>query len=251
MKPRLVSQHFQNVADNLRAASKLVGLSRHAGTKGFGREAVAAQFLAPNMPSSIEFLTGEIVDGLDNRSGQIDIILFPKTAPKLHLFGATHLVFVDLVTAAIEVKSSLSGRNFDDALQSCKRVKELVRRYPISALFPHGEVQLRETPFIVFAYDGPNWIALHKRLCKQTEDGMSLTLLPDVFVNLSKPYIALKCNGWSVERIHDEEEWIYNDDHDTFLTLAWAYVVALIEAQAMTPKFTPFSDLLRTLVRAP
>ncbi len=100
--------HFNQLQNILTEFSKLIDNAEHPVNLGSAREALISNFLSSNLSELISFHTGEIFDTFDHYSGQIDIVLHPKSSPKLNLFGAINLFPLETVLAAIEVKSSLN-----------------------------------------------------------------------------------------------------------------------------------------------
>ena len=118
MEHRVLSEHFGKVKANLLALAEHFDIAEHGDVKGYGREALVDEFLRAHLPDQVEYLTGEILDEDDARSGQVDIILQSKTRPKIPLWGNIHLAFCDAVIAAIEVKSTLTTQHLESSLQN-------------------------------------------------------------------------------------------------------------------------------------
>jgi hypothetical protein len=78
-------------------SKSLIGQAKNTTNLGSAREALISNFLVQNLPSAIEYPSGELFDQKDRRSGQIDVILLPQSSPKLHLFAAITLAAVDSV----------------------------------------------------------------------------------------------------------------------------------------------------------
>jgi hypothetical protein len=72
-------------------SKSLIGQAKNTTNLGSAREALISNFLVQNLPSAIEYPSGELFDQKDRRSGQIDVILLPQSSPKLHLFAAITL----------------------------------------------------------------------------------------------------------------------------------------------------------------
>jgi len=103
--------HFNQLQTILTEFSKLIDNAEHPVNLGSAREALISNFLSTNLTELISFHTGEIFDTFDQYSGQLDIVLHPKSSPKLNLFGAINLFPLETVLAAIEVKSTLNTDN--------------------------------------------------------------------------------------------------------------------------------------------
>lgn len=196
MKHRILSEHFKKVQGTLLQYSSHFDIPNHGDIKGYGREALVNEFLKTHLPDSIEYLTGEIFDELDKRSGQVDIILQSKHFPKVPLLGNTQLAFSDAVMAAIEVKSNLTTQHLKSTLSQFKKIKGLKRQSIIQGsgmLF-----DLHYTPCIIFAFKGPSYETLLKNINKYAEEN-SISLdefSPDIVVILDSDYYLCRNDGW-------------------------------------------------------
>lgn len=196
MKHRILSEHFAKVKDKLLQYSSHFDIANHGDIKGYGREALVNEFLKTHLPDSIEYLTGEIFDELDARSGQVDVILQSKSFPKVPLLGNTQLVFSDAVMAAIEVKSNLTKQHLDATLGQFRKIKNLKRQSIIkgSGLLKN----LNRTPCIIFAFKGPSCNKLIENINKYAKRH-SLPLsefAPDMVIILESDYYLCRNDGW-------------------------------------------------------
>ena len=105
---KLLLEHLKNNRDALLKYSELVGIASHSGNLGMAREGLISNFLKQNLPEYIMYLSGEIFDRSDNRSGQIDIVLHPITSPKIYLHKSINIFPAETVLSAIEIKSNLT-----------------------------------------------------------------------------------------------------------------------------------------------
>lgn len=247
---RLIVEHLRNVASTLREYAVQAGLANHGDNIGGAREGIAQFFLSQNLPGSVDFVTGEIFDANDERSGQVDLIIYPKTSPRLNLHGVINLVLSDSVIAAIEAKSSLTTANLGtschlwSALESCIAVKRLRRLHPIS-----GNVDLPTTPFLIFAFNGPTKETLEAKLHEyRLHNNIAMELMPDMITVLSRDYYLVQNNGWHFPRV-DNPRVFYssNTEPEATLTGMYSYLTKLIEASQQLPRPTPFSEYLRNL----
>ena len=108
MKNKKLLIHFQHLLKVLKEYSKHINNVEHSVNKGTAREALISNFLSLNLSELISFHTGELFDTYDHYSGQIDLVLHPKSSPKLNLYGAINIFPIETVLAAIEVKSTLT-----------------------------------------------------------------------------------------------------------------------------------------------
>ncbi|XDD45265.1 DUF6602 domain-containing protein [Leptospira sp. WS39.C2] len=206
---RIISQHFSHIKKRLIQFSKHFDIIKQGDLKGYGREALVTEFLKQHLPDNIEYLTGEIIDYDDNRSGQNDIILQSKNSPKIPLYGNIHLSFSDAVIAVIEVKSDLNTQHLEASLKSFQKIKSLRKECVI-----RGDAQmsdLNRIPCILFAYSGPTLDTLLKHINSYREKN-NLTLdnfAPDLIIILDSDYYLSRNNGWNFPIAPGTENEIY------------------------------------------
>lgn len=196
MTHRVLSEHFAAVKRRLHEYSKHFDIADHGDIKGYGREALVQEFLATHLPGQIEYLTGEILDPVDGRSGQVDIIMQSARYPKVPLLGNVHLAFVDSVVAAIEVKSNLTTQHLAAALTQFRKIKSL-RRSVVLEIGPLA-AKLTAIPCLIFAFTGPKRDTLIKGINEYaTREKISLnSCSPDMVVVLDEDYYVCKNDGW-------------------------------------------------------
>lgn len=111
---RLIIKHLESTREILIAHSLHFNNAKHSDILGFCRETIINEFLAKNCPSIIEYITGEIIDSKDNRSGQVDIVMQTNYSPKIPLYENHSLSFADTVIGAIEIKSNLTTAGIEN-----------------------------------------------------------------------------------------------------------------------------------------
>jgi hypothetical protein len=195
-KHRVLSEHFARVKAKLLEYARHFDIVHHGDTKGFGREALVSEFLVTHLPDQFEYLTGEILDRSDQRSGQIDIIIQSKRSPKIPLYGSIHLAFADAVLAAIEVKSTLTTQHLDMALNHFRKIKSLKREYPIVG--SSSQLDLETIPCVIFAFSG---LAKDTVIRSVNEFARANNLplsqfAPDLVVVLDRDYYVCRNDGW-------------------------------------------------------
>ncbi|MUJ26333.1 DUF6602 domain-containing protein [Aliivibrio fischeri] len=196
MEYRLLSEHFGKVKKKLLQYSEHFDIANHGDIKGYGREALVNEFLKDHLPDSIEYLTGEIFDQFDARSGQVDIILQSKLYPKVPLLGNTQLVFSDAVMAVIEVKSTLTKQHLYATFEQFRKIKALNRQEVIKGSGLLSD--LDKTPCIIFAFNGPS----HKKLMEHINKYAALKKLdlkdfaPDIIIILDSDFYICRNDGW-------------------------------------------------------
>ncbi|MGC4052764.1 MAG: hypothetical protein QM757_25825 [Paludibaculum sp.] len=198
------------------------------------REALVSNFLTRNLPSAIEYPSGELFDAEDRRSGQIDIILLPQSSPKLHLFGAITLAPVDAVLGSVEVKSNLSTGGEDAeltrVLKHCQKLKALKRSADRSMIveFLNHQGEFRTCPYILFAYKGARPETVLQQLDASRSD-FHLESMPDLIVVLEPEYVLAKRSNWMNAGATAESVYYRGDSAQPALFYLYAFVLGLVE----------------------
>lgn len=227
---RLLIKHFIESKEKLLAFYKHSSLGKHPNNIGYAREGFIQYFLKDNLPISLQYGSGEIIDKYDNRSGQNDIVLQSSNSPRIKLFGDVNVYFSDHVLCCIEVKSTLNKDHFDMCLNSSREIKNLHRDRYISVKRSQKVIEYRSIPYIVFAYNGKNSQSILDQInnskCKNDE-------LPDLIVNISKNYVLIKNNYWllEVQNVNDGK-YILITGKDCLIYL-YQYIYLLIEAESL------------------
>lgn len=232
----IISEHFKIVRHELALASERFSIAEHKGIKGYGREALARNFLKSHIPNMTDFFTGEIIDRNNDRSSQMDLIVYAAHCPRLPLIDDFHLAFIDAVMASIEVKSDLNAAEFIKCMKASKRLKKLRRDEFILGLNDTHEqfnklksennlirvldengikiefrpeerkTNLKTTPYIVFAYKGATKETLMECIEKwQLDDTVNNSYDqhgPDLIINLERGFYIYKNNDWLWPKSH-------------------------------------------------
>ena len=110
---------------NLLAAFQKSSSTSHHGLKGDARAQSVADFLQKRLPSGYGILTkGEVVDYLDQRSGEIDIVVFDRVRNAV-LSDDPLWVPVESLLAYVEVKSVLTEDELRNSYIAARRVSSL------------------------------------------------------------------------------------------------------------------------------
>jgi hypothetical protein len=146
--------YFDKITKTLIQSSDLSSTLSHSVSKGTARELLIQDFLQKILPDNINLCSGQIFNVNDNFSGQIDIILSPKTHPKLQISENIAIFPIESVIGAIEVKSKLTTGNNDEdglskCLDSCKKLSDLSMENLMRG--KHSTL----SSYSIFAYDGP------------------------------------------------------------------------------------------------
>jgi hypothetical protein len=103
-----MSAVLRSAESDLQSAFKKAAMTRHTGSKGNARAAEVAKFLQSRLPTAYGVeCQGEVVDFLDRRSGEIDIIVYDRSR-NVVLSQDPLWVPAEALLACIEVKSTLT-----------------------------------------------------------------------------------------------------------------------------------------------
>lgn len=224
----IIANHFESIRNALLAGSKKFDTAKHKDIRGYAREALTKDFLKTHLPSNIDYFTGEIIDTNNDRSSQMDLILYGSHCPKLPIMEDFNLAFIDAVIAAIEVKSVLGGSQLKKCLSASEKLKKLKREeFILGRNTTHNILNqaiqknafakeldylgidlnikqelracnLQETPYIVFAFDGIEKKTLKKHIDEYIKDPRKdfMKYGPEMIVNTKKGYYLYKNNDW-------------------------------------------------------
>lgn len=198
----LLLDHLENCKKYLLAYSDAIGIAGHKVNLGSAREALIANFLKNNLPKAVNYSTGELFDFNGVKSGQIDIVLTPSTAPQLNLFGDYNLIASDTTLGVIEVKSSLTTGNESNgsmagAMSNCYKVKQLGKVNGGELKLSKSKIILSTVPYLIFAFTGLSDDAVLKNIDSHLADnGKSFKDAPDIIVVLDKGYFLVKHEVW-------------------------------------------------------
>ena len=142
MKPRKLLSFISNVKDphpiltpRLEAIHRTLiagfdGSSNFSSaTKGHERELFVSGLLRQVFPPTFRFGTGDVTDFRGEQSGQVDVVIeFPHIYSLPLTPDGPRLYMSETVAAVIEVKSNLS-KQWNEALETAKKLKNLKRRF--------------------------------------------------------------------------------------------------------------------------
>lgn len=236
---KLLLEHLKNNRESLLKLSELVAVADNSVNLGAARESLISNFIQTNLPEYISYHTGEIFDKDDNRSGQIDIVLHPVSAPKIYLHNAISIFPAEAALAAIEVKSKLTtgeDSQLTKALSSCQKLKEL--RLFGSNTLPSTSIPVdtQTVPFIIFAFNGPKLPTLRNHLAKSLkEDKMTTRYMPDLIVVLDRGYYLTKTPYWFKSGITESDLYKEVAEPETVLLGLFQYILKLVERWVTNP----------------
>jgi len=143
---------------------------------GRNRESFCNEFLINVLPSKLSVKSGEILDSLGNKTGQLDVIILRDDAPALDM-GVVNTFLAEGVFCVIEVKSNLTREKLHEAGDSFMKVKNLTINF--GASMSSGN-KIDRPLRIVFAYEGATWDTLLDEINKNNwEDLFDLICILD------------------------------------------------------------------------
>jgi len=256
MATRILSRHFAHTRDRLLEYAEHIGMAEHGDVKGLAREGIVQEFLSKNLPSNLEFKTGEIIDENDKRSGQIDLVLQSVDTPRIHLFDNIQLTMADAVLGIIEVKSSLTTASWvkqshlKNALNIFQRVKSLLRNTNITGKKINGNiVTLEKIPCFLFAYHGPKKEILVDKLVDYgshiAEDIDSYA--PDVVTVLDQGYYVFRDNGWLFPAKKGRIFRVFDKKPSESLVGMFVYICRILEVGLLRSEHTRFAQYFKEI----
>lgn len=190
-----LAKFYSKIEASLLASAGAAGELESGTSIGRARELLAAQFLEQNLPARISVRRGEIFDSFKESSGETDVILVDNKSSAARV-GGESLVPVEAAIGMIEVKSSLNGDNFKDAIKKIARVKKLQRgaqngTYRKSSnLRPKIPIPPRRLNGYIVAYAGPQWSTLKEKLENNVDwvNGNFMTFGPEIICILGRGF---------------------------------------------------------------
>lgn len=96
-----------------------------SGDMGTSVEDAFRESIRKFLPWQLHVGHGEIIDSLDNRSRQTDVVIVSEDHPSTFVEGAPGLFFIEGVIAAGEVKATLTSQELKKALEASQQFKRL------------------------------------------------------------------------------------------------------------------------------
>jgi len=269
---KLIQQHLKNSTEVLTSKFNVSSLTTHGSSKGSAREIVVTEFLIENLPSNLEFTTGQVFDSKDSLSSQVDIIIYSKHSLRLRYGKNQDIIPVDSALALIECKSSLTTGSMTEGnsslkttLDACVKSKSLIRINPVGiddgylrrrnipALVGEMAAQItgmcatmRKTPFIIFAFQGPEESTLRDSIFQyMVGNNVVLDDMPDIISVLDRGYYLVKNNGFFIKVINENVHYSRGDSESSALMGLYICLVKIAESQRLSENFFPLQQYLR------
>jgi hypothetical protein len=117
-------QYFQSKSQQLLAAAQQA-VCEHTGLQGSHRELIISLYLGEILPRRFGVGRG-MVYGIAHRSREADIVIWDaENYPSLQMHGH-NLFFAESVRAVLEIKTHWNSNEFDDVLNKCQAVRNIV-----------------------------------------------------------------------------------------------------------------------------
>ncbi len=211
----IIEQYYQGISQQLHAEVNFINtLFHHQGIKGEGNEAVLRELLTKFIPKRYGVGTGVVIDKSGQQSRQCDIVIYDTFQyPSLLSLASVHLFPVDIVYATIEVKTTLTKGQADEALINIASVRELQmvdEQWWIQSVSPRPYVTWQK-PFppigCIFAYNSDaQKFETYKNWFVPTDDSKTPTY-PTIIGCLDQgvvrfnslyPQVGEKPEGWAI-----------------------------------------------------
>ncbi|GAA3300241.1 DUF6602 domain-containing protein [Glutamicibacter nicotianae] len=127
MSPTIVEEYWSGVARQLQVeADTFSRLVAHNAESGRANELALGALVESLLPSHVRVGTGIVIDSHGGRSKQMDLVVYDRTTQPQILAQSTQLLFpVETVHVVVEVKSSVSERDIDDAYEKFSSLQAL------------------------------------------------------------------------------------------------------------------------------
>ncbi len=183
----LVRDYFVDISRELNSKSESIrqAYKTHNPSAGTSREDLIVRFFRDHLPQRYRVDTGLILAGTGRFSNEADLVIVDRhlNSP-LYPTNTKPIWLVESVYALIEVKTTLSKKNFENCLQKCQRFKRLEKKYSDIGSKQH----ISDSLFIIWSFEGPKPEHLRK-LFLQTTKGVDHGEQPDLIIVPNK-YVA-------------------------------------------------------------
>jgi hypothetical protein len=164
-----VHEYFADIAEELSRRSDRIrlGFSTHRPSAGENREGIVASFLRDYLPQAFGIDTGLILSTSGEFSNEADVVVVDQiyNAP-LYPSEPNKLWLIESVYALIEVKTTLTPDELQDAIQKCRRFKTLPRKFDSLPEPP----RIADSLFVLWAFNGPKPETIKANLLKALHD---------------------------------------------------------------------------------
>lgn len=124
----ILEEYFANQSKILAQQYQSSSIAEHNPDTGSNRENILINWLNAHLPRMVHAQSGgKIIDSFDNRSKQVDVIVYDSRMPTLGGNEKTYF-FVEGVVAAIEVKSELNKKSLSESLVNISSIKSCQKK---------------------------------------------------------------------------------------------------------------------------
>ena len=128
-KPSL-QKHFEYQADLIKNLSSASSNELYVtNNDSSNKESICRLFLESHIQPGYSVTTGEIIDSLNNTTGQLDVIIVNDEAPSLTMDTSHNIIapiLADSVLCVMEIKTTLTSETLKKALSQLRPVKSLM-----------------------------------------------------------------------------------------------------------------------------
>lgn len=231
----------------------------HNASVGMLREKVIKDILKPYLPDCYGISGGLCYDQEENKSRQLDIILYDSLFSYRLPFGNDFIVFpCESVYGSIEVKTTLNKDTIQESIENIVSLKRLKRKDATEFdITPHLELKINGQNLgtkknnyfgVVFSYQSSEVETIMKNLseCSIPDD---ISLLPDMFVLLDKHTIIHKADKPSNINLYGSAEGyvpvLTGEDTLAYFLIAILTVLYNSHLKSINPGSIYISDITR------
>ena len=199
-----IADYMNDAAREMRRRSKAIrrDFAMHRGAAGDRREDLVTKFLEDHLPRRFGVRYGFAIssDGLVSNQADVLIVDQDNNAP-LHPGSSHELWPVEAVYALVEVKTKLPPRDLRDAVDKCRRFRQLRRRFVCDS-----SQKIKESLFVIWSFDGAKPKTISGNLMSVVSD-VPAHERPDFVVDLNG-FVAMSGNYLEISRLGQP-----NSDH--------------------------------------
>lgn len=154
----------------------------HHGMAGNVRQILVERLLIPLLPEGIYVGSGKVTDSSGNLSSETDIIIYDRRTVPPILYDEKMGVFpIESIYYVIEVKTTLTKREFDKSLENGQKLRSLRGLQPHSALFAFSS-DLKNSK------DSDRFIQAQKDILIQVQEDMLIPPPINIFCVVGREY---------------------------------------------------------------
>jgi hypothetical protein len=194
----IIREYYLKQENQLDVEFDIANIYKHHANTGENREEIIRRWLEKHIPKTVTAeMGGKIIDSDGNISKQVDLVIYDTSVPRFGSQTKTYFL-AEGVMSAIEVKSTLAGKELKAAVENLSSVRDCKQKFG-AGIF-HGNPNIGITTGI-FAYhtkysSSQSIITALKRL-----EDLGVPPVNFVYVN-KKCYIAYNPGNWAAMDEH-------------------------------------------------